>query len=175
MQRRVDWTAIRAEYITSNRTHAYLSAKYGVHAVVIGRRAARERWTEEKAKHRNAVVARAAEESALQVVEELAKRNLDDLAFANDAHKHLITRLKDFDKLDAADIRRLLESAAVSQKMARVALGVSPENEVPVQEQTDQDAFDFSQLTHDELEAFHALFAKAHRNGAVAPPLPGLN
>ena len=47
----VDWKAIRTEYVTTDTSYRKLAIKYSVDRAVLGQRAKREGWVEEKAKY----------------------------------------------------------------------------------------------------------------------------
>jgi hypothetical protein len=59
-------------------------------------------------------------------------------------------------RINPSDIRNLLQSAALSQKIARLSLGASITNEVPAQTQADPDV-DLGLLTPDESDTLQVL------------------
>lgn len=50
----VDWTTLKAEYITTDISYRGLSEKYGVQLKTIGDRASREKWVQLRQQHREA-------------------------------------------------------------------------------------------------------------------------
>lgn len=52
----IDWTAVRAEYVTTDIGLVKLSEKYGIALATIKRRSAREGWVEERQKRKDKVV-----------------------------------------------------------------------------------------------------------------------
>ena len=52
----IDWTAVRAEYVTTDIGLVKLSEKYGIALATIKRRSAREGWVEERQKRKDKAV-----------------------------------------------------------------------------------------------------------------------
>ena len=71
---KVDWSKIKAEYITGTDTsYRKLAEKYGIHESVITKRAVAEKWYPAKKKYNSELVAKAIAKSQKEEVNRLAK------------------------------------------------------------------------------------------------------
>lgn len=125
--RKYDWELIRQDYVTSDITAEKLSAKYGAAATTIGKRAAKERWTEARENYRRKVAKKTEDNSAaiqakrrskmLRIADSMTALGLVGLQrMANDIREDPTKRL------DLVDVRLLLKDA---NEMERRALGMA--------------------------------------------------
>ena len=99
-QNRIDWNAIRAEYIGGKASYRTLGEKYGVSKDAIARRAKAERWDKDREKVRD--------RSATRVIQKTADAVADNAVIAADIKKALLMRLKRIEQkypLDATEVR----------------------------------------------------------------------
>lgn len=74
MGRKANWEKIKTEYITGDISQRKLAAKYGVSVNVLSKRAASEKWTADRDKHRRKTV-----EKAIQKTAEKQADNIRDI------------------------------------------------------------------------------------------------
>lgn len=85
-----DWVRIRTEYITTNTSYRKLAAKYGISLSVLGDRAGREKWQDQREQYRADVISKSVDKiTDVQVARmlrilELADKLLDKLEKAID-------------------------------------------------------------------------------------------
>ena len=99
-EKRVDWNAIRAEYIAGGISQRKLAKKYGIAVDTLLRRANREGW----AAHREEVY----NETATVVQQKTAEAAADNATLAQDFRKRLLMRLMRIEAkypFDATEVR----------------------------------------------------------------------
>lgn len=85
-----DWVRIRTEYITTDTSYRKLAAKYGISLSVLGDRASREKWQNQREQHRANVLSKSVDKiTDVQVarmlrIMDLADKLLDKLEKAID-------------------------------------------------------------------------------------------
>lgn len=97
---RIDWNAVRAEYIAGGISQRKLAKKYGIAVDTLLRRANREGW----ATHRDEVY----NETATVVQQKTAEAAADNATIAQDLKKRLLLRLQRIEAkypFDATEIR----------------------------------------------------------------------
>ena len=108
-EKRVDWNAIRAEYIGGNISQRKLAAKYGIPVDPLLKRANREHWNQDREKTRNMAATKAQQKTA--------EAAADNATLAQDIKHKLLLRLKRIEEkypLDATEVRtRIGNSTAV--------------------------------------------------------------
>jgi hypothetical protein len=127
-----DWDLLRAEYISSSISIRELADKFSCSADALEARAGREQWTEQRRKMSAEVLERANQEIADKRVAELVKFNEEDLEIARAIRKQIRTHIEDSiqsnNLMKSDDIRKLASAAESAQKIGRLALGVSTNN-----------------------------------------------
>ena len=98
--KRIDWNAIKAEYIGGGTSYRKLSAKHRVSLTVLKRRAKDEEWPKlrEEAEHRAATL----------MAQKTAAKMADNATIAADLKKSLLLRLKRIEErypIDATEVR----------------------------------------------------------------------
>ena len=99
-EKRIDWNAIRGEYIAGGISQRKLAKKYGIAVDTLLRRANREGW----AAHRDEVY----NETATVVQQKTAEAAADNATIAQDLKKRLLLRLQRIEAkypFDATEIR----------------------------------------------------------------------
>jgi hypothetical protein len=162
MKRRIDWAELRVEYVADSMTYAALGKKHGIHPDVIARRAAAERWRGDKLVWQELVAKNAAEAAAIDTVAALAKMNEADLSFywrgvqlIDDRLSNLVLGLG-----NEEDIYGLVRARTLLQRMGRISLGVSPDNQLPPQSPDPLRNVNIEVLSDEELSQFQALLTK---------------
>lgn len=74
------------------------------------------------------------QQSVVATAQELAEYNSADLSVAKELRSRVLERLQNNNKLSVSDIRQLAATVEAAQRIARCALGATPNNEVPVRE-----------------------------------------
>lgn len=127
-----DWDLLRAEYISSSISIRELAEKFNCSHDALEARAGREQWTEQRRKMSAEVLERANQEIADKRVAELVKFNEEDLEIARAIRKQIRTHIEDSiqsnNLMKSDDIRKLASAAESAQKIGRLALGVSTNN-----------------------------------------------
>ena len=98
--KRIDWNAIKAEYIGGGTSYRKLSAKHRVSLTVLKRRARDEEWPKlrEEAEHKAATL----------ITQKTAAKMADNATIAADLKKSLLMRLKRIEEhypMDATEVR----------------------------------------------------------------------
>lgn len=87
---KVDWAAMRAEYISSRVSYRELAQKYGVSFPVVCERGKKENWVELRKK--------AAEKSLARAMQKTADKTASNAAIAADLKHSLLVRLQKIEK-----------------------------------------------------------------------------
>ena len=69
----VDWKTIETEYVTSDISHRQLAEKYGICRSTICKKAADDKWSEKRKKHRDKTVSKAVNAVGVKQAEQTAK------------------------------------------------------------------------------------------------------
>lgn len=69
----VDWTAMRAEYITTTTSYRKLAAKYGVSGTQVSNRGKAEKWTEERERYLSKTLAKSVEKCSQKKADQMAR------------------------------------------------------------------------------------------------------
>lgn len=127
-----DWTHIKLEYINGSMSMRELATKHGINPAGLFRRAANEKWDEER-KQKSAKVSEASQ-TLIEAsrAEELAKFNEDDLKLARAIRANVAKHLNDAQlsqtKIAPNVVRALAGAAETAQRIGRLALGVPTNN-----------------------------------------------
>lgn len=84
-EKRIDWNAIRAEYIGGGISQRKLADKYSIPVDMLLRRANRERWAEDREKANN--------KAAIKAQQKTAEAAADNAVISADLKKRLLLRL----------------------------------------------------------------------------------
>lgn len=109
--KRIDWPAIRAEYI-GGATIRKLAQKYGVNKSTIGDRCSAERWTDSRAE--------AADKARTVSVQKTAEAAADNAVIAAGIKKSLLLRLQRIEEgypFDATEVRTRKGNSTVVYKI----------------------------------------------------------
>lgn len=108
----VDWTAMKAEYITSDISYRRLAAKYGVSATQVFNRGGDEKWPELRKQHLSKTLARSIEKSSRKKADQMARidrvtdKLLDKLEKAvEELEIHLVTHTRKEKTIEYTDLR----------------------------------------------------------------------
>lgn len=99
-QKRIDWNAIRAEYIGSRISQRKLAEKHNISVNLLLRRANREHWKQDREK--------ASEKAAIKVQQKTAEMVANNATIAADLKKRLLLRLQRIESSypeDATEVR----------------------------------------------------------------------
>ncbi len=127
-----DWTKLRLEYIHGSMTMRELAITHDIKSAGVMRRAAKEGW-ESSRKQESAKVSKVATDVLGEArVDDLVKFNEDDLKVARalraQVASSISTAARKQEIIPAADLRALAAAAEASQRIGRLALGVSTTN-----------------------------------------------
>lgn len=106
----MDWQKLRNEYVTGESTYKEIAEKYGISHGNVREHGCREKWTEERKKHRARVSELTARKAADRVAD--AEANISAIR-ANTRvliYKELQRRMNGAATLDGADFRRLVQN-----------------------------------------------------------------
>lgn len=87
---KVDWAAMRAEYISSRVSYRELAEKYGVSSAMVCKKAKKEKWVELRKK--------AGEKGIAKVMQKTADKTASNAAIAADLKHSLLVRLQKIEK-----------------------------------------------------------------------------
>ena len=99
-EKRIDWNAIRAEYIGGGISQRKIADKYGVNADVLMQRANREHWKRDRDK--------AESKASAKIQQKAADAIADNATLAADIKRRLLLRLKRTEEkfpMDATEVR----------------------------------------------------------------------
>lgn len=127
MASKVDWDAIKYDYIFNSVTFVELAKKYDVSETAIRKQSSRNNWPIEKQQAGDKL-----QKSAFELMEEnrasqLATWNDEDIRLAR-AMRSRAAKMMVEEGLDATTLRAIASVADTAQKIARLAFGVSTEN-----------------------------------------------
>ena len=98
--KRIDWNAIRAEYIGGGISQRKLAAKHGISVDILLKKANREHWKQDKEKASN--------KAATKAQQKVAAVAADNATIAEDIKRKLLLRLKRIEEkypIDATEVR----------------------------------------------------------------------
>ena len=121
-----DWAALRVEYINSALQYKDLAAKHGLKEGTVRQRGNRENWGDERNAASRAVTQASNQKIGLSRVEELVKFNEDDVRVAKAIRAKAANMLKNANT--PTDISALARAFDTAQKIGRLALGATTEN-----------------------------------------------
>lgn len=126
MRSRVDWQALRLEYVNGTMTLRELADSHGIKAAGMMNRSAKEEWDAER-KQRQAESSRAAQTSiTIDRVAELVAFNEADLSVAKEARTKAKTMMET--AVSATDLRAVVAALEAAQRIGRLALGATTDN-----------------------------------------------
>jgi hypothetical protein len=132
---RPDWPSLRLEYILSNVTQRELAQQHGLKERTVNKRAEREHWAAEREERQRGMIETASQQVTFDAVAELRRQNLFDLDCARRLRQHierLLHEAEGKDDLSPSDLRTLSAALESTQRVCRLALGASSNNEVVV-------------------------------------------
>ena len=135
MEKKIDWTAIEHEYLTSEVTLIELANKYNVSKEALWKRAKRKGWKKEKEslkidseKILQNVKVRIEKEIEDKLVksatEHLEEINAFTIPLAKLGLQKIGTTMQDKTTTSSKEIKTLLNASLLAQRLARIALGV---------------------------------------------------
>lgn len=123
-----DWTAARLAYVNSSKSLATIAKEYGATPAAVEKRAARERWSDERRKQSEKVGEQAQAVIADDRAATLAKFNEDDLRVAKAIRAKAASLLNSI--ASPSEMRSLASAFESAQRIGRLALGAETENAV---------------------------------------------
>jgi tRNA/tmRNA/rRNA uracil-C5-methylase (TrmA/RlmC/RlmD family) len=121
-----DWTALRTEFVHSSDNLLELAERHGLNKSTVRNRAQRERWQAERDSLR-LIATQRADNAIIEVrADELSQFNLRDLEVAKMLKNKAEAMSKSVDK--PSDLRALALAFESAQKIGRLALGATTEN-----------------------------------------------
>ena len=132
---RPDWPSLRLEYIVSNVTQRELAQQHGLKERTVNKRAEREHWAAEREERQRGMIETASQQVTFDAVAELRRQNSFDLDCARRLREHiarLLQKAEGKDDLSPSDVRTLSAALESTQRVCRLALGASTNNEVVV-------------------------------------------
>lgn len=125
-----DWNKLRLEYINSTLSLRDLAEKHKVNDAGVMKRAAKEKWEQERQRRSAEVSAAAQEKITEQAVDRLAEFSAKDIELA-ELFKSKITNILaniDDEKADGVFLNTLANALSTAQKVGRLALGAETAN-----------------------------------------------
>ena len=127
-----DWEKLRAEYVNGCMTFAELADTNGLKPATVRQRATREGWNDERHTLSRAVTQASQERMTTVRVDELAKSNEDNIklvrAVRSQIAKHFTSAQGNAATIQPAELDVLMRAVERAQKVERLALGASTEN-----------------------------------------------
>ena len=127
-----DWDKLRAEYISTSISIRELAQKHRCSEDALEKRAGRDSWSEARRKMSAEVQAKADAELAEKRVKELAEFNEQDINIAKAIKTHIAKHLNkakaNNEPLSIRELKLLAGASESAQKIGRLALGVSTNN-----------------------------------------------
>lgn len=128
MTSKVDWDALKYDYMFNSVTFVELAKKYNVSETSIRKQSSRNNWPVEKQQSAEKVQNTAFDKMQEQRSTQLAQWNDEDIRLARAMRAKAAQIMMDAEKTDAATLRSIASIADTAQKIARLAFGVSTEN-----------------------------------------------
>jgi hypothetical protein len=167
------WVAVKNAYVNGGDTFEEIAHRFGIHPDSVRKHAARDGWTRQRAARMDLLVEETARQSVIDAAQQLATYNAEDLRLAKQLRQLLMCQLRTDRDLSACDLRQLAGAAESCQRVARLALGASTSNEVPVKPAEPE--WNLQALTEDEWEALNRLLEKCGVSPSKGAPTPGGN
>lgn len=120
-----DWAALRVEYVSGAVTLRELAQKHGIKAAGVMRRAANEKWDEQRKQASSDVSKRSLDLIAETKAETLARINAADMNGAEQIRQKALEMLQS--AADPADLKALAGAMDIAQKISRLAIGAATE------------------------------------------------
>lgn len=128
MASKVDWDAVKYDYIFNSVTFVELAKKYGVSETAIRKQSSRNNWPVEKQQASDKVQKSAYDKMEENRATQLATWNDEDIRLARAMRGRAAQMMVESANLDANTLRAIASVADTAQKIARLAFGVSTEN-----------------------------------------------
>jgi hypothetical protein len=126
MARSPDWPKMRLEYVNGHESLREIAARYQVNPAGVLARAGREKWEESRRQQQAQVVAQVQARVTVDRATELADAISQDLDIAKALRSHVKAALAKAHAskriIPAAELRVLVQSAEVLQRVVRIAL-----------------------------------------------------
>lgn len=127
----IDWGVIAARYISDDSvTLQSLSDQYNIPISTLKSRCSEGGWTSKRRQKTTAIVQKATAKAEKSMVEIAAKFNQDDIKLAQSLKYKVATLLQAEDDLSPQELNSLANTLSTSQKIGRLALGMSTDNSV---------------------------------------------
>ncbi len=120
--REVDWETIKLAYINSSKSLREIAQAFGIKASPMMRRAAREKWRDERRQQAQKVSKTAQQALTFDRAEALAKWNAEDLQAARALKAKAAAHLRD--ALTPVDLRTVAGVFVAARELAMAALAV---------------------------------------------------
>jgi len=132
-----DWDAARLEFVSTKKTYTVVAKNHGIREGLMRKRAQREGWSAQRKEFSQQVVAKATEEVQEDLVKMLKEWNRDTLTEAHrlrEAARSFFMRKRadgrwiPTSKISAQGLTAAASANMTADKLARLALGTSTEN-----------------------------------------------
>ncbi len=118
-----DWKALETEYVHGTMSMRELAESHGIKSAGLMRRAASEKWDEQR-KQKSAAVSKVVSSVLTELrIDELTTFNLADLGYAKTLQEKAESMMKSVDSPQA--LLAIAKTFDAAQKIGRLALGVS--------------------------------------------------
>lgn len=117
-----DWDSIRQEYITTNISIRAIAQKYGKQRADVGRKSVKENWVEKRKKYREDIETKTTSRIATKVAAKKADEFVQILGLTTTTTIR-INEMLQRDNLKSSDIRNLMESLEIAERVTRNILG----------------------------------------------------
>lgn len=128
---KVDWIALRVEYVNGTMALTDLAAKHSVPVSSVEKHCSREGWRDERARLSAKVRESATKSVAKTRTAQLKEWNENDLRIAKALRSKVASRISNLNEDSSAftgQLRALASAAESAQRLARLALGATTQN-----------------------------------------------
>lgn len=125
----VDWSVIESLYINDNTTtHQQLADRFNKPLGTIKNRATKGKWLEKRNLKQANVIQKATEKATKSQIEIASKFNEDDIKLSQLLKSKVVGLLNSDNDLTPTELNACANTLATSQKIGRLALGLSTDN-----------------------------------------------
>lgn len=104
---KIDWLAIRNEYINTNISYRKLAEKYSISFPTLRDRARKEKWTEQRKCQRDRIIAKTSQKTAEKIADQEASRIARLLSLADRLADKIEQAIEEADKYTTEDKTRM--------------------------------------------------------------------
>lgn len=118
-----DWDSIRQEYISTNISTRALAQKYGIRQATLNKHCSQEGWVKLRKQYKEKVVAKTSAKVASKVAAKKAGEFAKILELTSMAQDRILEMMQR-NNLKTSDIRNLMESLEIAERVTRNITGV---------------------------------------------------